>query len=271
MQREVYLLINMNETWILYQTTNNVNGKIYLGVHKADETWNSRKYLGSGTTLKAAIEKYGREKFTRITLAKFNCADDAYFLESLLVDESFTNRKDTYNLKIGGMGGTNSFLGKTHSKETKAKIGASSKGRVKSEETRKRISLSNKGKQARLGKLHSEETKLKIGIKGKGRVKSEEERRKLSIANKGKIVSLETRAKLSAAQKGKPHTAEAKAKMSAVSPKSKAAIIKGEHYVSVKLAAETLGIPYTSLLYQVKNNKYGYYYTTGKEKSVSLS
>jgi hypothetical protein len=67
----------MNETWILYQTTNNTNSKVYVGVHKVADTWDSRKYLGSGKALKTAIEKYGKANFTRATLAEFSCAEDA--------------------------------------------------------------------------------------------------------------------------------------------------------------------------------------------------
>jgi hypothetical protein len=46
---------------IIYCTTNKINGKKYIGSH------NKRKlnYLGSGTDLKQAIKKYGKENFTR--------------------------------------------------------------------------------------------------------------------------------------------------------------------------------------------------------------
>lgn len=58
----------MSDTWILYKTTNLINSKIYVGVHRLQNTSNSRRYLGSGDALKPAIKKYGRENFTRTTL-----------------------------------------------------------------------------------------------------------------------------------------------------------------------------------------------------------
>lgn len=48
--------------YYIYLTTNLINGKRYIGQHygKVDDY-----YLGSGTTLKKAIEKYGRENFKK--------------------------------------------------------------------------------------------------------------------------------------------------------------------------------------------------------------
>lgn len=43
---------------IVYKTTNNVNGKIYVGVHSTIDIYDN--YIGSGKTLKKAIKKYGK-------------------------------------------------------------------------------------------------------------------------------------------------------------------------------------------------------------------
>ena len=52
----------------IYETTNLINGKKYIGKHKSNkfDTW----YLGSGIVLKKAIKKYGRENFQTIIIEK---------------------------------------------------------------------------------------------------------------------------------------------------------------------------------------------------------
>lgn len=73
-------------------------------------------------------------------------------------------------------------------KETREKIGASSKGRIPNEETKKKISESLKGKEFSL------ETRKKISDAKKNQ--TEETRRKISESHKGKKVSDETKEKI---------------------------------------------------------------------------
>jgi len=52
----------MEKYFIVYKTTNTVNGKIYIGAHA---TYNLEDgYKGSGTYLKVAFKKYGKDNFT---------------------------------------------------------------------------------------------------------------------------------------------------------------------------------------------------------------
>jgi hypothetical protein len=44
--------------FIVYETTNKINGKIYVGCHKIDDV--NDDYLGSGKLLMEDIEKYGK-------------------------------------------------------------------------------------------------------------------------------------------------------------------------------------------------------------------
>jgi len=101
--------------------------------------------------------------------------------------------------------------GRPKSKEHRAKIGASRKGKKTgplSEEHKAKISASNKGK------VISEETREKIRAANKGQIFSEETRKKMSVARKNRITTEETRTKMSVAQTGRKHPEEIKAKIS---------------------------------------------------------
>lgn len=117
--------------YTVYKTTNNINGKIYIGCHKTTNI--NDGYLGSGTIIKRAIEKYGVENFTKEILKTFDNLKDAESYEAELVDKNFTLREDTYNINVGGnvriaYGENNGFYGKTHSDEIKQKISAIHQG-----------------------------------------------------------------------------------------------------------------------------------------------
>tara|TARA_B110000467_G_C18289231_1_gene463693 strand:+ start:570 stop:1127 length:558 start_codon:yes stop_codon:yes gene_type:complete len=86
-----------------YQTTNLINGKIYVGVHS---TYNiDDDYLGSGKFLKLAIKKYGKSNFQKVILNLFNTIEEAYVEESYLVDSKFISNPKVYNATVGGNGG----------------------------------------------------------------------------------------------------------------------------------------------------------------------
>lgn len=87
---------------IIYKTTNTVNNKIYVGMHSTDNI--NDRYMGSGWILKNAIKKYGRDKFVKEVLYVYSNRQEARQMESLIVDEDFCKRLDTYNTAVGGMG-----------------------------------------------------------------------------------------------------------------------------------------------------------------------
>lgn len=100
--------------YIVYQTTNKVNNKIYIGVHET-EIDEFDGYLGNGvsiyrpstyqnpkTPFQYAIKKYGFKNFIRTTIKEFNNEEEAYKLEAELVNEEFLKRDDVYNLALGG-------------------------------------------------------------------------------------------------------------------------------------------------------------------------
>lgn len=88
------------ENYILYETTNLVNGKKYRGIHKTNNLEDG--YLGSGTALKLAVKKYGQENFSRDIIEFCETYDELLIKESIYVDEEWVKDKSNYNLKTGG-------------------------------------------------------------------------------------------------------------------------------------------------------------------------
>lgn len=89
---------------IVYKTTNLINGKFYVGVHKQTEDHSTFDgYYGSGKVLNHAIAKYGQENFERVVLKSGLSKQEAYSLERELL--SLASRKVCYNLHEGGLGG----------------------------------------------------------------------------------------------------------------------------------------------------------------------
>jgi hypothetical protein len=87
----------------LYQITNLVNNKIYIGVHATKDM--NDGYMGSGINIQSAIKKYGIKNFNKVILFTFDNVEDMYAKEKEIVTEEFLLREDTYNLRIGGTGG----------------------------------------------------------------------------------------------------------------------------------------------------------------------
>lgn len=101
--------------YIVYQTLNLVNSKIYIGVHGTENPDIFDGYYGCGVSLKnhfylehpktyfqKALKKYGFKNFKRTVLAVFDSAEEAYELESKIVTLDFIKRNDTYNISLGG-------------------------------------------------------------------------------------------------------------------------------------------------------------------------
>jgi len=89
--------------YTIYKTTNNINGKWYIGYHSTENI--DDDYLGSGRDLKKAIKKYGVENFSKEILFVFNSSEEALRKEAELVDEYVVKNKNSYNIKEGGEGG----------------------------------------------------------------------------------------------------------------------------------------------------------------------
>ena len=93
----------MSMHYYLYQITNKVNGKIYVGVHKTQNLDDG--YMGSGKVIRRAIDKHGLENFEKEILETFDSAEAMFAREKEIVTEEFLARSDVYNLRRGGTGG----------------------------------------------------------------------------------------------------------------------------------------------------------------------
>ena len=166
----------------LYQITNLVNGKIYVGVHKTSSMEDG--YMGSGTVILRAYEKYGINNFTKVILETFDNSESMFAREKEVVTDEFLLREDTYNLRRGGFGGFDyinksgmpKMLGKNHSNETKDKLSKAMIERRKNgtapemtEEVRKNISEAKLGTtyKSRPSKSADHKEKLRAASLGK--------------------------------------------------------------------------------------------------------
>jgi group I intron endonuclease len=115
----------------IYKITNLVSKKCYIGETKEDtpeKRWKghiqSIKRSEGCPALKCAIKKYGIEKFKfEVLIICFD--EDRFIYEKEYIKKYNCQVPNGYNILPGGEGG--GFLGKTHSKETKKKIGESKK------------------------------------------------------------------------------------------------------------------------------------------------
>lgn len=182
---------------IVYKTTNLINGKFYIG----QDSNNNPEYIGSGTVLKQAIKKYGKENFKKEILEHCENQDHLNEREKYWIKKTNALR-DGYNLAEGGFGVSNM------SDEIKEKISKSKKGIRPSEETKRKRSL------AMRGKTHTEETKRKLSEAHRGKKLSKEHRQKLRKAHLGKTLPDETKKKISEKSKLRKHSEKTKQKIS---------------------------------------------------------
>lgn len=176
----------------VYQTTNNLNGDYYYGVHQTNDLDDG--YIGSGLRLQRAIKKYGKENFTCEILKFFDNRQDALNYERYIINDDKLDDPHCYNIAHGGHGG-NTIAGFTEEehKEFCEKLKQSHSQIVYTEEIRKKMSDAMKGRPAwNKGISCREETKEKLRqYKGEkasmyGKSPSQETREKLSNVHKGK-------------------------------------------------------------------------------------
>ncbi len=109
--------MNKKKHYVIYQVTNLLNGKIYIGKHETFDI--DDDYMGSGKLVKRAIEKYGIENFKKEILFDFETEEEMNLKEKEIVNEEFLSRDDVYNLMTGGVGDGFSFVNTHHLNNSK--------------------------------------------------------------------------------------------------------------------------------------------------------
>jgi len=184
--------------YYIYLTTNNLNGKNYVGQHIGSLI---DSYKGSGTLISKAFKKYGRKNFSKEILAICNSQKELNLLEDIYISLYKSIGKAEYNLSKGGDGGTLST-------ESKIKISLAKKNYYATEEGKK---MKQHLREINLGKETPQEVKDLIGKKSndywnspegiemkktiskqqKGRIHSKEQIEKSRISNTGKKRTVE--------------------------------------------------------------------------------
>lgn len=114
----------------VYQITNLLNGKIYVGKHKSAKHPSENQYYGSGKQITAAIKKYGIENFKKEVLHYCSSLEEMADKEGEIVTEDFVKRADTYNMHKGGPGGWDHYNGSNEHSENSRKGGKKSAKRL---------------------------------------------------------------------------------------------------------------------------------------------
>lgn len=192
------------DTYVVYKHTS-PSGKVYIGITRQNPRvrWGNGNNYSSNRHFSQAIKKYGWKNFRHEIL--FSClseqdAKNEEIRQIALYDS--TNPNNGYNITYGGESGS----GYHHSDEARSKISKAMRGRVSpmrgrphSADSKAKISASNKNKVRRKGFHLSEETKSKISEANKGipRPKSKEHAKKLAEQRRGTVLSEETKKKMS--------------------------------------------------------------------------
>lgn len=163
--------------YIVYKTTNNVNGKIYVGVHKTENHMIFDGYLGSGIHLRNSIKKHGTDVFSREVLHIFNTQEEAYHKESEIVNDEFVKSNNTYNTALGGKLGDAMYGWDNVNKSPNRTIISNNHSEFMSGETNPMYGTVRKDHSTRMsgagnsfyGKPHSNDAKLTISTNRKGK------------------------------------------------------------------------------------------------------
>ena len=120
--------------FIVYLVLNIVNGKVYIG-KTSQRYWDMGYSLWnpSGSALKDAISKYGKDNFVRYILYKCEDEAESLSLERMLVHLGFVKSKGNYNLYTGGEGGKTGY---NHTEQAKCSMSRTRRGRKRPDQSR---------------------------------------------------------------------------------------------------------------------------------------
>lgn len=159
--------------YTIYRTTNNVDGKVYIGKHQTLDL--DDEYLGSGKLLKRALQKHGRENFSKEILHVFDNEEEMNAKEAELITEEFCSLDTNYNLCRGGKGGwgfvnkNGSFAGRKQSENQKKIAKGLMYDLLNHPKNKEWSSLGGKTQKSMLGKKHTIEARQKMSFAAKNR------------------------------------------------------------------------------------------------------
>ena len=181
--------------YLVYQITNLLNGKQYIGAHKTENKDDG--YMGSGKVLKRAVKKYGLDNFRKDILFEATSAEEMFTKEKELVMLG----PQSYNIKNGGYGGWDHLLERT---DLKKKGYQKSKNAMTDPEKNSRAGKINvENKTGLFDPRYAELKSVWAGNTFRGKHHKPESKAKIGAANRGKIPW----------NKGKPQTPETKEKI----------------------------------------------------------
>ena len=172
----------------IYKTTNNLNGKYYIGMHSTDNLDDG--YMGSGKRLWFSMNYHGKDNHSVEILEYYDTRLELKTREKELVNEDLLKEDLCMNLVEGGEGGH----GFWHDEHKVNFIGGASKGR---ETTNAILKERYGGGEDWLSKFNGEiskkawkdpkyRKKILKNLDQTGRTHSDETKRKMSEVKKGK-------------------------------------------------------------------------------------
>lgn len=166
----------------IYKTTNNINGKIYIGQHKSQIL--DEKYLGSGSLIKKAINRYGIENFSIEIIDWGYDKFDLNQKEIYWIAEMNSKNSDIgYNLTDGGEG-VCGMTGIKFTEEHKRKISAAlsklPKGRFKGEKNPNYGKRATPEQSAHYSTIYKNSPGVKNSSRFEGHTHSEETKKRIS-------------------------------------------------------------------------------------------
>lgn len=141
--------------YYIYKITNKINGKSYVGQHKVYPGEAFTRYMGKGIAIRLAIQKYGKENFSKEILEEIDDDEKHEFTserERHWITKLNTMQPNGYNLSPGGEGGCTPEAAKRgaatrrvkgtdrKSKATRLKMSEAAKGKHFSDEHKKHLS-----------------------------------------------------------------------------------------------------------------------------------
>lgn len=193
------MTMSKEKKYFIYLTTNNLNGKKYIGKHYGYE---DDSYLGSGSALLADISLFGKENFSRtILIFSDNEEDNAAKEREFIKAFQATSDPMFYNIHEGGHGG-NTTIGWTEEQKKayseKMSILNSGCGNPRwgahlTEETKQKIRENRDTSYMQTAEYRATMSKAVSGEKNGmyGRTHSAESIQKMSEAKKGKKLGSE--------------------------------------------------------------------------------